>query len=643
MLDFSKYGYSGDTPLPVFNTKWYSGSDSYSDGDVEETILKIIAQNNSTDYSEAITRNFSWPVFYHLTHFRQNILNWYAFQENSDILEIGCGMGAITELLCQKAKSVTSVELSKRRASAAYLRCRNYSNLEIIVGNLNDIEFEKKFDYITLIGVLEYQGRYTDSENPFKDFLSKIKSLLKPNGKLLIAIENKYGLKYWCGAREDHTAIPFDGLNQYILSKTAQTFSRQELAALVKSAGFENSFFYYPLPDYKFPQVIYSDEYLPKNSSIDNWLPYYYPDTSTMIADETLIYKDIIKNNVFPFFSNSFFVECAVNKNDHVGYTKYIVSSPLRKKEYRINTVLNEDGFFKYAEKASENQLYNIENIYNNLIKSGINIAHIKKDKLSLSIETITGTSLTSEFIKLYEAKDIDSIISLWKRLYCELKSSSPSTVPEKNILITNGLTDNFYLNKNDKLLEYGYIDMIHKNCFVNNDKFTWIDQEWAINGLPASLILFYNIYNLYSANSWMEKILPAIKLLDYFEISVYSDIYTTFCKSFIQTILDPNVTAAYGYFRWTNFSNITDNIDLISRSKYKPVDNDLKNLNEFLAKKDFDGAINFVTSLDNQIILKKFPKMPALIVKYLNASDIEKNYIKNYYSSYEIIESSNI
>ena len=43
MLDFSKYGYSGDTPLPVFNTKWYSGSDSYSDGDVEETILKIIA------------------------------------------------------------------------------------------------------------------------------------------------------------------------------------------------------------------------------------------------------------------------------------------------------------------------------------------------------------------------------------------------------------------------------------------------------------------------------------------------------------------------------------------------------------------------------------------------------------------------
>lgn len=67
-------------------------------------------------------------------------------------------MGAITELLCKKAKNVTAVELSKNRATATYLRCRNYDNLEIIVGNLNDIQFSKKYDYITLIGVLEYQN-----------------------------------------------------------------------------------------------------------------------------------------------------------------------------------------------------------------------------------------------------------------------------------------------------------------------------------------------------------------------------------------------------------------------------------------------------------------------------------------------------
>ena len=84
----------------------------------------------------------------------------------SNTFEIGCGMGAITELLCKKCESVTAVELSERRATGTYLRCRNYNNLEIIVGNLNDIKFEKKYDYITLIGVLEYQNNFTESENP---------------------------------------------------------------------------------------------------------------------------------------------------------------------------------------------------------------------------------------------------------------------------------------------------------------------------------------------------------------------------------------------------------------------------------------------------------------------------------------------
>lgn len=105
--------------------------------------------------------------------FTKNILNWYDFNKESDALEIGCGLGAVTSVLCGKCKTVTAVELSKRRATAAWLRCREKENLEIIVGNLNDIQFEKKFDYITLIGVLEYQGSYTNSENPYKDFLKK--------------------------------------------------------------------------------------------------------------------------------------------------------------------------------------------------------------------------------------------------------------------------------------------------------------------------------------------------------------------------------------------------------------------------------------------------------------------------------------
>ena len=175
-------------PCPKFNLQWYKNEDLYSDGEVEDFIIKIIAENRPEDYSNAVYEQFNWPIYYHLSPLRKNILNWYKFKPDSSVLEIGCGMGAITSVLCDECKDVTAVELSRKRATATLLRCRKKENLEIIVGNLNDIEFDKKFDYITLIGVLEYQGTYTESTNPYMDFLVKIKQLLKPDGKLLVAI-----------------------------------------------------------------------------------------------------------------------------------------------------------------------------------------------------------------------------------------------------------------------------------------------------------------------------------------------------------------------------------------------------------------------------------------------------------------------
>ena len=73
----------------------------------------------------------------------------------------------------------------------------------------------EKYDVITLIGVLEYAGSYIDSDNPYEDFIKTLKTHLKPNGRIIIAIENRFGLKYWEGAKEDHTGGFFEGLEGY--------------------------------------------------------------------------------------------------------------------------------------------------------------------------------------------------------------------------------------------------------------------------------------------------------------------------------------------------------------------------------------------------------------------------------------------
>ena len=187
--------------MTKFNTNYYKGSDLYSDGDVENTILDIVKNNN--DFTDMLHSTDDWAILYHLTPIRKNLLDWYDFDKSKTLLEIGGGCGAFSGMFAKKLDKVTVVELSKRRAEIIYNRHKNYDNLEIIAGNLNDVTFEEKFDYVTLIGVLEYAGKFTDGNTPFKTFLENAKSYLKTNGKLLIAIENKFGLKYWAGARED--------------------------------------------------------------------------------------------------------------------------------------------------------------------------------------------------------------------------------------------------------------------------------------------------------------------------------------------------------------------------------------------------------------------------------------------------------
>lgn len=300
------------------NYDFYTGNDSYCDGDTEKDVISYLKEYGEEGYSKIFEKDIRWPVYYHITPIRKNILKWYPFKENAEVLEIGAGMGAITNILCDKATHVTAVELSKQRASAIIERCQDKNNLELIIGNFNDIKFDKKFDYITLIGVLEYAPLYTNSDNPFKSFLDYIKTLLKDDGKLLIAIENQMGIKYFSGAPEDHTGKIFDGITGYENKNGIRTFGKLELTNLLKNSGFDNTKYYYPLPDYKLPTKIFSDEYMPNDNTINDYTPYVANDNFGVIFDEKKVYSELIKNNMFENMANSFFVEASSKEIDTV-------------------------------------------------------------------------------------------------------------------------------------------------------------------------------------------------------------------------------------------------------------------------------------------------------------------------------------
>jgi len=291
------------------NLDYYSGIDHYSDGNIENELLDIV--KNEKDFEQFLVNDNRWPILYHLSPIRQNIINWYPFKKSASLLEVGGGCGAITGALCSNLAEVKVVELSRRRSTINHERNKNYNNLEIMVGNLNDMQFNQKFDYITLIGVLEYAGSFTKTDNPYEDFLKNIKSYLKEDGKLLIAIENRYGLKYFAGAKEDHTAKEFDGITGYTGNDTVRTFGKVEIEELLSKVGFGELNFYYPHPDYKMPFEIYSDDFLPSCEELLSLSPNFDNDRYELF-NESLAYKGIIENKQYPFFANSFFIECGV-------------------------------------------------------------------------------------------------------------------------------------------------------------------------------------------------------------------------------------------------------------------------------------------------------------------------------------------
>lgn len=290
----------------TMNYDYYKGKDLYSDGDVEDEILEMVKTNDNYRYTDS--RFSEWPILYHLSRQRENIVEPMEISKDDEVLEIGAGMGAVTGALAERAKKVDCIELSKRRSLVNANRHKDMDNIEIFVGNFQDVEITKKYDVITLIGVLEYASYYIDAKQPFHAFINKIKDCLKDNGKLYIAIENRLGMKYFAGYNEDHLGKPFLGIEGYINEDKVKTFSYSEITKLLNECGFDELSFSFPFPDYKLPQSIYDEEALMKYE-VDFSEKHNYDANLNESFNQVRAFKSLKGTPELKYFANSFLIE----------------------------------------------------------------------------------------------------------------------------------------------------------------------------------------------------------------------------------------------------------------------------------------------------------------------------------------------
>lgn len=285
---------------------YYSGKDQYSDGVVEDELLRIVQSGD--DKIRAMSKTNQFPIYYHLAKEREFVTEPMQLSKKDSVLEIGAGCGAISGALAARAHHVDCVELSKKRATINAYKNRDKGNMTIYVGNFCDIRLDGKYDVITLIGVLEYANYYIATDDPYTDLLKMVREYLKSGGRIYIAIENRLGAKYFSGCKEDHSGKAFEGIMGYPSFAYAKTFSYYELLELFHQSGLEPLEFYYPYPDYKFPHCIYTDDCLPQQGDVLE-LAGNYTSMRRKYFDETRFLKSL-RPEEYRLFANSYLI-CA--------------------------------------------------------------------------------------------------------------------------------------------------------------------------------------------------------------------------------------------------------------------------------------------------------------------------------------------
>lgn len=293
------------------------------------------------DVENFLRRDNRWAVLCHLSPLRNFLLEWLPITADDAVLEIGCGPGALTGTLLKTGAHVEAVELSPRRAKICAMRNSNADNLTIHVGNLNDMNFAAKFDFVVVVGVLEYAAQFTHTKNPYADFLTKCKSFLKPNGVLVLAIENRLGIEYLSGKTDDHTGKIFDGIMDYPLSNGTKTFSRLELKNLLGACGFVEQKFFYPYPDYKFPAIIHSDDMAPEPNELTQFSKTFYDMDRVALFPMSRALPTIINAGLYPDLANAFLVVAGQNIGRRSFPLKVVVNNCPRNPKYQLRTEIH--------------------------------------------------------------------------------------------------------------------------------------------------------------------------------------------------------------------------------------------------------------------------------------------------------------
>ena len=443
---------------------------------------------------------------------KQNILKWYPFEEGATVLEI----------------------------YDEYSIMENISNkIELEKTSIQELNIQGEYDYITLIGTFEYAPTIIKEEKSYSGLLRKLKEYLKPNGKILLAVDNRIGVKYLVGGKSKYYNYIFEGIESEIRNNKPNLLLKSDIEKFIEEAKFENYKFYYPLPDYRNTTTIFTDEFLPKSNHSKIVYPVTYEDSSIVVYNEVNMIKQICDNSDFPNFTNSYLVEISNAKIEND--IKFVNYNIFRKDKYKLILTMKKDSVEKIADNNQAKEHINkIEQYIEKLRNLDFEvIENVKQERIQS--DYIDAEELDKKLVNLIKHGNIEDAyeqINNWYEFIKQRLEKEPAEgedVFEKyKIEVPNEIKEKMQFVKN------GYIDLSFENIFCKDDKYLFYDQEWYIENIPLEFILYRAFNNLYAYNnSKLEQKISKEEMFEKYNLTELLEYFEQLEKQIQSEILD--------------------------------------------------------------------------------------------------------
>ncbi|WP_250465448.1 methyltransferase [Caballeronia sp. GAFFF2] len=245
-----------------------TGDDDSAGGRVT---AKLFAATDLSLFSEELRGSWTdLEMEYALSPVRANALRPFEAFLQADVLEIGAQYGVASRYLAESGARVIALEPVPMRASAAARRLSDLPFAQVVCESLRGLETEARFDVVTILNAAESADEWSDGGGGMRAMLRKAASLLRPDGLLILACENRFGLRWLASAKEPgRDAQLFTGLAKTETYDNADIFSKTSVLAALRELDFVKTEVAAAFPDHKLTRSLLTPTGLSANSGFE--------------------------------------------------------------------------------------------------------------------------------------------------------------------------------------------------------------------------------------------------------------------------------------------------------------------------------------------------------------------------------------